>query len=83
MDFVPRLGRRHAGGRIPKGNGQVESLTSDPIAGVLERLHSEVEAFNAPPMQACASEGASKGQVIAGSSNPKPMILHAYVGPCG
>nr|WP_249780690.1 class I SAM-dependent methyltransferase [Bradyrhizobium sp. dw_78] len=53
-----------AAGAFPKGNGNVDSLSSGPVAEVLKRLHQEAEAADARLAQTYASEATSHEQII-------------------
>jgi predicted O-methyltransferase YrrM len=62
--LAPTLTPWRAGGRIPNGDENVDSLSSGPVAEVLRRLHQEAEAADAPLAQSYASEATGHEQMI-------------------
>ncbi len=65
------LARRRA---HSNGDGHMDSLSSGPVAEVLQRLHQEAEAADAPLMQAYAQRDGQcpKQTITTGSSRPRP-----------
>lgn len=59
MSGTPELDRATA-----PGFGNVDSLSSGPIANLFERLHREAEAADGPLMQEYAGEEASRSDMI-------------------
>jgi predicted O-methyltransferase YrrM len=52
-------------GRYPNGDGNVDSLSSGPVADVLKRLHQDAEAADRPLAQSYAREAPSREEMIA------------------
>jgi predicted O-methyltransferase YrrM len=81
---APTLTPWRAGGRIPNGDRNVDSLSSGPVAGVLQRLHQEAEAADAPLMQTYMSEGTSQeaviGQFIEAETKDLTGLYHGLAG---
>jgi predicted O-methyltransferase YrrM len=73
-----------AGGRIPNRDGNMNSLSSGLVAEVLQRLHQEAEAADAPLMQSLGSDGTTveqaMNQVIEAETRDMTGLYHGYAG---
>ena len=62
----------------------MDSLSSGPVAEVLQRLHQEAEAADAPLMQAYASEMTNveqaMRQVVEAETKDLTGLYHGYAG---